>query len=228
VAEKEAPYLNEVDGLLYGDDPAQGFVRGRRFDHPVMRIGFEAPEGFTLTNSPQAILISGSDGLRGEFGGGRLPRNGLAGYTEALIGTFLRNVPAEVGPSTPSRFNGVPALITPARVQTREGFVDLSFAAYEGPGGSAYHFVMAAPAGSADSVARLFSSFRLLSPQEAASLRPRVIRVVAAAPGETLQTLARRMASEHPLDRLLMLNARAADQPLKPGERLKIVTFASP
>jgi predicted Zn-dependent protease len=46
-----------VDGLLYGDDPAQGFVIGRRFAHPVMRIGFEAPEGFTLTNSPQRILI---------------------------------------------------------------------------------------------------------------------------------------------------------------------------
>jgi predicted Zn-dependent protease len=79
----EARYLREVDGLLYGDDPAQGFVQGRRFAHPVMRIGFEAPEGFTLTNSPQAILIDGPDGLRGEFGGGRMPRGGLEAYASA-------------------------------------------------------------------------------------------------------------------------------------------------
>ena len=55
--EKETVFLREIDGLLYGDDPRQGFVIGRRFAHPVMRIGFEAPAGFTLTNSPQAILI---------------------------------------------------------------------------------------------------------------------------------------------------------------------------
>jgi predicted Zn-dependent protease len=54
-----ASFMREVDGLLYGDDPEQGFVLGRRFAHPVMRIGFEAPPGFTLTNSPQAIMIDG-------------------------------------------------------------------------------------------------------------------------------------------------------------------------
>src|SRR5690606_33952323 len=68
--ENEVAYLTELDGLLYGDDPAQGFVIGRRFAHPEMRIAFEAPPGFTLTNSPQAILIEGPDGVRGEFAGG--------------------------------------------------------------------------------------------------------------------------------------------------------------
>ena len=39
-------YLGKIDGLLYGDDPEQGFVRGRRFLHPWLRFAFEVPRGF--------------------------------------------------------------------------------------------------------------------------------------------------------------------------------------
>ncbi len=226
--ENEAGYLREVDGLLYGDDPAQGFVQGRRFAHPVMRIGFEAPEGFTLTNSPNAILIDGPDGLRGEFGGGRIPSGGLEGYASALLEQVLKGAQAQVGTAQQTEVNGVPALFVPVRIATREGEVEMSLAAYAGGGGEAYHFMMvSSPAtGTAAAVGSLFGSFRLLSDEEVRSLRPREIRVVAAGPQDTLQSMARRMVSDHPLDHFLMLNGRSADQPLRAGERVKIVTLA--
>lgn len=225
--ELEIAYLREVDGLLYGDDPAQGFVQGRRFAHPVMRIGFEAPEGFTLTNSPQAILIEGPDGLRGEFGGGPMPRGGLPAYADGLIGALLRGTPARAGPAEAARINGLPALLVPVVVQTREGAVELSIAAYDGGDGGVYHFVMVAPPQEAAraAIGALFASFRLLSPEEASGLRPRLIRTVRVGPGQTAARIASLMASEHPLDHFLMLNGRSPGQPLKPGELVKIVTF---
>jgi predicted Zn-dependent protease len=226
--ELEADYLREVDGLLYGDDPRQGFVQGRRFAHPIMRIGFEAPPGFTLTNSPQAILIEGPDGLRGEFGGGAMPAGGLAAYADGLLAALLRDAPAEAGPARPERINGVPALIVPVRVQTREGLIDLALAAYDGGNGGAYHFLMVSPQapGSAGPVAALFGSFRLLSAEEARGLRPRRIETVRVGAGETAASLARRMASEFPLDHFLMLNGRSPGDALRPGELVKIVAFA--
>jgi predicted Zn-dependent protease len=226
--ELEIPYLRELDGLLYGDDPAQGFVDGRRFAHPLMRIGFEAPEGFTLTNSPQAILIEGPDGLRGEFGGGPMPPGGLTAYADGLIRTLLRDTPARVGPAEPARINGLPALLVPVLVQTREGAVELSIAAYDGGGDGAYHFIMVAPpAGSSRAaIGALFGSFHLLPDEEARSLRPRLIRTVRVGPGQTAAAFAAHMASDHPLDHFLMLNGLAAGQPLKPGELVKIITFA--
>ena len=48
--EFEARYIGHLDGLLYGDDPEQGFVIGRRFAHPVMRIGFQAPPSITSSD----------------------------------------------------------------------------------------------------------------------------------------------------------------------------------
>ncbi|MGZ8419395.1 MAG: M48 family metalloprotease [Allosphingosinicella sp.] len=226
--ELEIPYLRELDGLLYGDDPAQGFVDGRRFAHPVMRIGFEAPQGFTLTNSPQAILIEGPGGLRGEFGGNPMPPGGLPAYVDGLIRALLRGAPGELGPAQPARINGLPALLVPVMVRTEQGAVELNIAAYDGGDGGAYHFIMVSPPAdrSRAAIGALFASFRLLSPEEARSLRPRLIRAVRVGPGQTLATLASLMASEHPLDHFLMLNGRSPGQALRPGELVKIIAFA--
>ena len=228
IPELEAPYLRELDGLLYGDDPAQGFVDGRRFAHPVMRIGFEAPEGFTLTNSPRSILVEGPDGLRGEFGGGPMPAGGLPAYSQGLIRTLLRETPAEAGRAETGRINGLPALFVPVLVQTEQGMIELSVASYDGGDGRAFHFILVAPPadGPRAAIQSLAGSFRLLSDDEARSLRPRLIRTIRVGPGQTPASFAASMASDHPLDHFLMLNGLAPGQAPKPGELVKIVTFA--
>src|SRR5204863_2555505 len=60
-------YLATIDGIVYGEDPSEGFVRGRRFLHPKLGFTFVAPEGFTLDNTAQAVLgvkESGGQALR--------------------------------------------------------------------------------------------------------------------------------------------------------------------
>src|SRR6478735_932871 len=57
-------YLSALEGLAYGDDPADGVVRGRRFIHSRLGVAFEAPEGFTLENTSQAVLGASADGSR--------------------------------------------------------------------------------------------------------------------------------------------------------------------
>ena len=52
----KAAYLAGIDGLVYGEDPSEGFVRGRRFLHPKLGFTFLAPEGFALDNTVQAVL----------------------------------------------------------------------------------------------------------------------------------------------------------------------------
>jgi predicted Zn-dependent protease len=226
--ENEIAYLREVDGLLYGDDPQQGFIHGRRFAHPVMRIAFEAPSGFTLTNSPQAIRIEGPDGLRGEFAGGPMPAGGLDSYAEELLANLLGDAPAEMGPAERTQVNGVAVLLVLALVRTERGAIELSLAAYDGGGHTAYHFVVVAPPTEASRTASaaLFASFRLLGAEEAAGLRPRQIRTVRVGARDTPASLAAHMATDHKLDHFLMLNGRTAAQPLRPGELVKLVSYA--
>jgi predicted Zn-dependent protease len=228
--EGEAPFLREVDGLLYGDDPIQGFVQGRRFLHPEMRVAFEAPPGFSLSNTPRAVLIEGRDGMRGEFGGGPMPPSGVEEYAVRLAEQLVGNSRgAQAGQLQRASIGGVPAAILPVSIQSEQGAATLVVAAYDGGRGGAYHFIMVAPPEEAAlaSLNQLFGSFRLLSAEQAAQLRPRLIDVVAAGPTDTLQSMASRMAvPELPLETFLMLNDRSADQPLRAGEAVKIVRYA--
>ena len=157
-----------------------------------------------------------------------MPPGGLPAYADGLIRALLRGTPAEAGPAEPVRINGIPALLVPVLVRTGEGPIELALAAYDGGDGGAYHFVMVTPPaeGSRAAVASLFASFRLLSAEEARSLRPRLIRTVRVGAGQSAASLARLMASEHPLDHFLMLNGRSAGQELRPGELVKVVTLA--
>ncbi len=49
-------FLRALDGVIYGDDPKEGLVRGRVFLHPNLGFAFTAPDGFVLENTPQAVL----------------------------------------------------------------------------------------------------------------------------------------------------------------------------
>ena len=227
--ENEAGYLAEVDGLLFADDPQQGFVLGRRFAHPVMRIGFEAPPGFTLTNSPQSILLTGPGGLRGEFGGGAKPEGRLDLYARQLIAMVVGHAEARAQVSE-ALVNGIPALLVGLEVAGERGAVPVSIAVYDDGRGGAYHFVILAPPerpGTAE-VAALVRSFRLLSPEEAASLRPRVIRTVRAGSGDTAETLARQTVDANPAALFRLLNGLSPTDAVRPGQTVKIVSWAEP
>ena len=49
-------YLAAIDNIVYGEDPSEGFVRGRRFLHPKLGFTFQAPDTFTLDNTAQAVI----------------------------------------------------------------------------------------------------------------------------------------------------------------------------
>lgn len=228
--EHEAPFMAEVDGLLYGDDPSQGFIEGRRFAHPQLRIAFDAPAGFQLSNSAQAVLIEGPSGVKGQFSAGALGNGGLDAYAANVLERVLGQPAgaAQIGAVQRTRINGVEAAILPARVQTQQGAVDVFVAAYLAAGGQAYHFVTLAPqaAQAGPALEALFRSFRPLTPAEASALRPRRIEVVTVRAGDTINSLASRMAfSDYRLERFLMLNDRRPDQPLRAGERVKLVVY---
>lgn len=225
--ERADAYLGQVDGLLYGDDPQQGFVIHRRFAHPVMRITFEAPSGFSLSNSPRVVRLTGPDGIPGEFGSGRLPPEGLRAYAEALAQGVVGETPAQLQGASATRINGMPAVILQIAVRVQDGTVPLSIAAYDGGGGEAYHFILMSPPSNAQAAAiqALFGSFRRLSAPEAAALRPRFVRIIRAAPGDTTDTLVRRTIDPAPRALFKLLNGNHDGREIRAGDAFKIVTY---
>lgn len=225
--ERVEPYLDAIDGMIYGDHPAQGFVDGRTFAHPDLGLTFQAPEGFSLSNSPRAVKIEGPGGLRGEFSGGRM-QGGLEDHARQILQGVVGQTPAQLGQAQQTRINDLEAVLLPAYARTRQGVVEVTVAAYEAGPGEAYHFVTLAPQGRSRSFEPLFASLRRLDRNEAARFRPRVVQVAQVRRGDTAQSLAARMAFDDlRLERFLMLNGLRTPEELRPGQRVKLVVYGA-
>ncbi len=57
-----AEYLRLIDGLVYGEDPRQGFVENFVFYHPELKFKFPIPNGWAYMNSPQQFQMAPKDG----------------------------------------------------------------------------------------------------------------------------------------------------------------------
>jgi len=58
----ENSYLHMIDGLVYGEDPRQGFVEANMFYHPEMKFKYPVPPGWKLINSPMQVQMVPADG----------------------------------------------------------------------------------------------------------------------------------------------------------------------
>lgn len=214
-----ATYLASIDGLTYGEDPSEGYVRGRRFLHPRLGFTFQAPEGFTLDNTAQAVLgvrDGGNDALRLDVV--RVPaEQTLAAY---LNSGWIENIdPQSIEEVT---LNGFPAATATARGD------QWTFRLYAVRFGSdVYRFVFASKRKSPDfdrTVREAVSSFRRMALTEIQSTRPLRLKIVAVQPGDTIERMAGRMAvADHAAERFMVLNGLHSGQALKPGEQVKIV-----
>lgn len=216
--EREA-YLGIIDGMVFGEDPNEGFVRGRRFLHPKLGFTFTAPEGFSLENTAQAVVgvrKGGEQAMR--FDVVRVPAE--QPLTEYLASGWMDNV--DKGSIDDIAINGFPGATASASGK------DWHFRVYVLRFGSdVYRFVFAskAPLAKADLVFRFaVNSFRRLTLDEIQKARPLRLRVVTVRQGDTVATLARRMAgTERGEAQFRLLNGLAPQDRIEPGQKVKIV-----
>ena len=220
-------YLRRIDGLIYGDDPKQGFVRGQQFVHPDLRFAFRAPDGFRLQNTPQAV-IGGSeagDGMRFDAA-----KNNSANLRDYITNEWAKELKADrLSRVNGFEVNGLPAVSAGTSGKTSDGqTVDVGLAAIDVGGGQVYRFMFLSPGGASEADARAaketVESFRRLSPSEAASFQPKRIKVVQASSSDSTQSFARRMAvSDLPELLFQVLNGLDEGEQPRAGQLVKLI-----
>lgn len=55
-------YLKVIDGMVFGDDPRQGYFRGARFLHPELRFELTFPLNWKMANLPDAVIAQNTEG----------------------------------------------------------------------------------------------------------------------------------------------------------------------
>ena len=215
----KSAYLSDINGIVFGEDPSEGFVRGRRFLHPRLGFTFTAPEGFALENTAQAVLgvkHGGGQALRLDVV--RVPaEQTLAAYlTSGWIEGIDQSTVEEVA------VNGFPAATAAAKGDQWD------FRLYAIRFGSdVYRFIFATKHSTAESD-RIFresvGTFRRMSLAEIESAKPLRLQIVTVGPSDTVEKLATRMAvADRQVERFRLLNGLEPGERLKAGSEVKIV-----
>ena len=177
-----------------------------------------------MQNGARAVTITGSSG-QALFSTG--PYSGNLGTYIGQVFQGLVGQAVQVPQPRSATVNGIPAAYSTARLQTQQGVLDVTVFAYEFDSNRAYHFVTVTQAGQGiGPFGPMLQSLRRLSAQEAAAIRPRVIDIVTVGAGDTVQSLAGRMAySNYQIERFRLLNGLDADDTLERGRRVKLVVY---
>ncbi len=218
-------FLRMIDGIVVGDNPKDGVVRGNAFLHPDMRIALEFPEGWEVMNSPSQVaarepgenhymLLQHVDQPRGRTA------EDVATYAmTAARFTRLEGRPMSLGGLDAyvglyqGQINGV------GRVTMRAAHVVQGRQAYVVAG-----FAPDAAFGKIDgAVAASIQSLRQLSAREAADIRPNRLDFYTVRAGDTWQSIASRGGSIVRATDLAIMNNYAVNEQPKPGERIKVV-----
>ncbi|MFC0220308.1 M48 family metalloprotease [Pseudochelatococcus lubricantis] len=213
-------YLEAIDGIRWGEDPQNGDVRGRVFRHPRLGITFTAPEGFALDNSFQALMGVARNGeLALRLDAVELPPSE---QLDAFLSSgWIDGVSTES--TTLTTINGLPAATGVAR--GKEWVFYLGAIRIDN---TVFRLVVATrqrDTAVEQDFQTALGSLRRMTPAEIRAIKPLRIRIVAAAAGDTPETLAQRMIGvSQPLERFRVLNGLRPDEALVPGERYKVIS----
>ncbi|WP_102033144.1 M48 family metalloprotease [Sinorhizobium medicae] len=212
-------YLAGIDGILYGDSPQEGYVRGQTFLHGQLGIRFDVPTGFQIDNKAEAVLATGPGEVAVRFDGiadtsGRNLTDYIAsGWVTGLKPDTIRSI----------RVNGLEAAT--ARASADRWDFDVTVIRL---GERIYRFLTAVPKGSSalqPTADQLRTSFRRMTSGEVQSLKPLRVRVVTVRSGDTTATLAARMmGTDRKLDLFRLINAMQITSTVRPGDKVKIIS----
>lgn len=220
----EANYQRVVDGIVFGDSPSDGIVRGNEFLHPVLRLGLAFPKGWDVRNSATQVVAKAPD--RENYmlltlvpnANGSLQQTAQASMANA----GFRQVQGER-----ASLNGLDAY-----VGTYQGAMEgigniVTVAAHVVHNRTVYMFAGFAPPNQFQSAQQQFvtsiRSFRELSQAEAERIRPNRVDIYTVRSGDTWESLASRTGELVTPSTLAIMNNYEPNQQPRSGDQIRIV-----
>lgn len=221
-------FFDVIEGMIYGDSPEQGFVRGNDFIHPVERFRFSMPDGFRIQNSSSAVVAVGPSNSRVIFDGQRYQGGSMDAY---IARTWAPGIAqnARTGELQNLRrrtIGGKPAASGVLPVQTQSGVAVLRMTAIR-DGDRIYRFLGVQPQGQnrlGERMERAAGTFRGLSSSEARKFKPYKIDIRTVRRGDTQEKIAARMpVDDFAVERFRVLNGLRAGETLQAGQKVKVI-----
>ena len=219
-------YFRRIDGLLFGDDPVQGYVDGNIFYHPGLRFQFPVPTKWKLSHkSSQVQMVSeGEDAVM-------LLSSTSGSSSREAAGEFITKTGASVIRSDRIQVNGLSSERVASEIRTQKAAYRLmSYFIEKGKGVFVFHGLTSAER--FQNYGPLFENtmrqFRELSDPRRIDVKPDRIRIRTTRSSGTLENALRSLGvSNEKLKEMIFLNGGNPNQILPANTLIKVVEKGS-
>ncbi|MFB9862851.1 M48 family metalloprotease [Rufibacter immobilis] len=224
-------YLRMIDGLIYGEDPKQGFVENNTFYHPELKFQFPVPTGWNIQNTPQQVQMAPKDGKALLF-----LRLAQGTSLETAAQQMLQANQLQAIESKQVTVNGLPALAVIAQQSTQQQqqaqqqqaapIQALSY--FIQYGGNIYNITGVSAAADFNNYFQSFSAvaqnFRQLTDQEKINRKPEVVRIkTVKAAGTLTQVLRTFSVPDKRLEEMAILNGMQLTDRVEAKTLIKVI-----
>lgn len=226
-------YLTRLEGLVYGDNPRQGYVEGNTFYHPDMKFYFNIPRGWKYSNTPRQVTLASGDGkavvilmaesttesldsyagkLKKKLSNPRIIQEGYR-YVNGMNAyhTLMQSLISDEESSQDQQKEEVKVGISCIR---KEGTVYTFFSAASLSDFSAYDY----------DINRTINSFNPLTSRRHLNLRPQRVFVKRVSSRQTLRNFLSALRIRNQVwDKIALINNMELDRQLSPNQLVKII-----
>lgn len=218
-------YLKIVDGMVFGDDPRQGYFRGTRFLHPELRFELTFPTAWKTANQPDAVLAQNAEGTaQMQLAPGK-------GTPAQAIATFVGQQGITVRAQSQQSINGLTAASAEFDATTQQGTLRGIVTAVQLQNSTYMLLGITSPTNAAQLVPVMdgaMRSFRQLTDASLINVTPARLQLVTLSEAMTGLTFTQRYPSTVDASQVYIINAIDATTSLPKGAVLKRVVGGLP
>jgi predicted Zn-dependent protease len=222
IAESPADFLALLEGLPFGQDPAEGIFRDSVFLHPDLHFQIRFPSDWAVRNARDAVGAVAPEGTAVN----RLVAQEEGSDPRGAAERFAAKERVRLVEPGPLRIGSLRAYHAQAEAAGQGGqsvFVDLTWVAHRN---LVFRIDGMASAGDFSRYSELFRrtarSFRPLTPEEHSSITRRLVHIVTAREGEMLEALSVRTANAWSLEETSVMNSIHETERLRAAQPVKI------
>lgn len=213
----EEAFLRRLDGLVFGENPRDGFFDGTTFNHPDLKFRFVFPTGWKTQNQPTAVvgISQAQDAI--------VQLSFAKGTPSEAMRTFLGQQGITPGRTSSNPVNGLPAATAEFAAQTQQGGALAGLAVFVQHEGRTYQLLGYTQSAKYQSYSNAFyqslQSFNRLTDAAALNVQPRRLTMVRLSRDMTIDAFHRNYPSGIPFEQVTLING------VQPGALLKAGTY---
>lgn len=216
-------YLQLIEGLIFGQDPREGYVEAGVFYHPELRFQFPVPADWSFQNTPQQVQMASKDGKAM-----MLLMLAQGSDLQGAASAAMQQYKLQVVESRRVTVNGLPAMAVVADQQQQNGGVLRTLSYFIQYGQSIYHMIGVAAAADFTAYVNLFTntmqSFRQLTDQAKINKKPERIHIRTVGQTGTLDQALRALGmSSTRFQQLALLNGMQLTDTVQQGTLIKVI-----